>query len=176
MALLFIILCLIILSPVGFIWLNYEELNSCKNHSYEHLARINKTIEAILDISPGFISILAGQNLIPPDKNFEIKLSIEALSKLPDNFTNAQQRYEFAKRLFEKIETEISKIKDNPKVTGSEQITRYINFFERVRGDFHNFVEKYNVEIKKFKVYTEQFPTSYIAKKLEIYCIMEQFV
>lgn len=175
MALLFIILCLIILSPIGFIWLNYVELNSCKDNSYEHLVRINKAIEAIEDIAPSFMSVLVGSNLVNSAKNLEVRMAIESLVKLQNNFKNAKTRYEHAKRVFDKIETEVVAIKDRPEVVSSEQITRYINFFERIRGDFTTYVDKYNVEIRKFKIYTEQFPTSYIAEKLEIYCIMESF-
>jgi len=176
MALLFIILCLIILSPIGFIWLNYIELNSCKDHTYEHLVRINKTIDALIDIAPSYINVLIGESLMDKGGNFEIKLSIESLAKVQSTFKNSKTRYEMAKRVFEKIEAVVVAAKDRPAMTESPTVKRYTDFFERIRGDFLTNVEKYNTDLRKFKMYTEQMPTSYMAEKLEIYCIMELFV
>ena len=175
MALLFLIICLIILSPVGFLWLSYIELNSCKDHSYEHLVRINKSIDALIDIAPSYISVLVGESLIDKVKNVEIKSIIDSLAKVQNCFKNSITRYRIAKNLFKKIEAVVVESKNKPAMISSPIVMRYTDFFERLRGDFNTNVEKYNTEIKKFKMYTKQMPTSYIAEQLKITCIMEPF-
>lgn len=175
MALLFVIICLIILSPAGFLWLNYIELNSCKDHSYEHMVRVNKAVDALVDIAPSYINVLIGESLVAKGKDFEIKLSVESIAKLQNSFKNAKTRYELSKRLFDKIEAIVVSVKDKPAAVNSPLVKRYTEFFEKLRGDFNTNVEKYNTEVRKFKIYTEQPPTSYIAKQMKIYCIMELF-
>ena len=175
MALLFVIICLIILSPVGFLWLNYIELNSCKDHSYENMVRVNKAIDALVDLIPSYINVLIGESLLDKGKNFEIKMSVESIAKLQNSFQNAKTRYELAKRLFNKIEAVVVSIKDKPQAVNSPIVKRYTDFFEKLRGDFNTNVEKYNTEVRKFKIYTENMPTSYMAEKLKIFCIMELF-
>jgi len=51
MGLIIFLLILILLMPIGFIWLNYHELTSCKANAYDELARINKKIEALIDVN-----------------------------------------------------------------------------------------------------------------------------
>ena len=70
----------------------------------------------------------------------------------------------------------ITKIATNPNLQFLPAIQKASKLFDKINNDFENSTKNYNETVSKFYNYTSVFPTSFMAKKLKIVCILPMFI